>query len=179
MATGWKCFNLYLVFAGALAACCGCHTKEGGRKSEYYSTLRLHLEADRDPAMRNEVVAVCREHPISVNVQSAPLLTEGSVQGAKVVEVLGGFALSIQFDHQGTLLLEQYTTLNRGRKLVVFAQFGEKMKENRWLAAPVISRRITDGVLLFTPDATREEAEQIALGLNHVAKKVQSKWSSE
>ena len=74
--------------------------------------------------------------------------------------------MSIQFDHQGTLLLEQYSTLNRGRKFAIFTQFGDKLKESRWLAAPIISRRITDGLLMFTPDATREEAEQIARGLN-------------
>src|SRR5437867_3418861 len=170
-------FNLYLLLAGALALSCGCRTAGSGRKNQL-STLRLHLEADRDPAVRNEVVGIFREHPISVNVQAAPLLTEGNVAEAKVVEVLGGFALSIQFDHQGTLLLEQYSTLNRGRKFAIFTQFGDKLKESRWLAAPIISRRITDGVLIFTPDATREEAEQIALGLNHVAKKVQGKAST-
>ena len=71
----------------------------------------------------------------------------------------------------GTALLEQCTTRNRGRRIAIFSQFGEKMKDYRWLAAPVISRRITDGVLVFTPDATREEAEEIAAGLNNVAKK--------
>jgi hypothetical protein len=33
-----------------------------------------------------------------------------------------------------------------------------------------MNKRITDGVLVFTPDTTREEAENIALGLNNVAK---------
>jgi hypothetical protein len=45
--------------------------------------------------------------------------------------------------------------------------------ESRWLAAPVIPRRISNGVLTFTPDASREEADLIAIGLNNVAKKVQ------
>jgi hypothetical protein len=42
----------------------------------------------------------------------------------------------------------------------------------------MIARRLTDGVLVFTPNATREEADEIALGLNNVAKKVkkQSKF---
>ena len=57
-------------------------------------------------------------------------------------------------------------------EIAIFSQFGEEMKDYRWLAAPVINRRISDGVLVFTPDATREEAEEIALGLNNVAKKV-------
>ena len=37
------------------------------------------------------------------------------------------------------------------------------------MAAPRIARRISNGVISFTPDATRDEAEQIAIGLNNVA----------
>jgi preprotein translocase subunit SecD len=88
--------------------------------------------------------------------------------------VVGGFALRIQFDHAGTALLEQYSASNRGKKIAVFCQFGEKLKDVRWLAAPVISRRISDGIFVFTPDATREEAEEIAVGLNNVFKKTQT-----
>jgi preprotein translocase subunit SecD len=109
-----------------------------------------------------------------VNVDKTPFLNESNVSGAKVVDVVGGFALRIQFDHAGTAMLEQYTVANRGRKIAVLSQFGEELKNLRWLAAPFISRRITDGVLLFTPDATREEAEEIALGLNNVVKKTQT-----
>jgi preprotein translocase subunit SecD len=85
---------------------------------------------------------------------------------------VGGFALRIQFDHRGTILLEEYTTANRGRMVAIFSQFGDELKDYRWLAAPVISRPITDGVLIFTPDTNREEAEEIATGLNNVSKKV-------
>ena len=34
---------------------------------------------------------------------------------------------------------------------------------------PRIATRITDGVLAFTPDATRAEAERIVRGLNNAA----------
>jgi len=39
------------------------------------------------------------------------------------------------------------------------------------LAAPLIQRRISDGVLSFTPDATRADTDEIALGLNNEAVK--------
>ena len=45
--------------------------------------------------------------------------------------------------------------------------------ELRWLAAPILQQRIRDGLLVFTPDATREEAERIVRGLKNVAKTVQ------
>jgi len=49
------------------------------------------------------------------------------------------------------------------------------LKNERWLAAPVISRRIPDGVLVFTPDASRAEADDIVLGLNNIAREVEKK----
>ena len=55
----------------------------------------------------------------------------------------------------------------------IFCQFGEKLGKARWLAAPVISRRNSNGLLVFTPDADREEAAEIELGLNNLARKTQ------
>src|SRR5262245_60416851 len=120
------------------------------------------------------MVQVLRDHPITINVEKSPILTEAWVKEAKVVDVMDGFALRVEFDDHGTLVLEACTAENRGRRFAIVAQFGESLKETRWLAAPLISHRIADGVLTFTPDATREEAEQIVLGLNNVARKVQS-----
>ena len=79
-------------------------------------------------------------------------------------------SIFVQFDRRGTWLLEQYTTANRGRRIAIMSQFGQV----RWLAAPKISKPITDGTLVFTPDATREEADRIVRGLTNVAKKMQS-----
>ena len=62
-----------------------------------------------------------------------------------------------------------------GKRFAIFCKFGEHLKNERWLAAPVISRRIADGVLIFTPDATREEADEIVLGLNNVGREVEKK----
>ena len=172
----WCRFNIYLALISTLAALCGCQLLGLSGSKELLSTFRLHLETERDGTKANEFVPIYREKPVMVNVEKEPFLTEANIAEAKVIDVVGGFALRIRFDRPGTALLEEYTTANRGRKIAVFSQFGEKIKDSRWLAAPIIARRITDGVLTFTPDATREECEEIALGLNHVARKVQT-WT--
>ena len=69
-------------------------------------------------------------------------------------------------------MLEQGTIGNRGRKIAIFCRSGKDMKEFRWLAAPAITHRISDGVFIFTPDASRGEAEEIVAGLNNVSKKM-------
>jgi preprotein translocase subunit SecD len=170
----WCRFNIYLAMALAVAAVCGCRTSPESRAKKQLSTLRLHLETSRGASTVSQLVPIYREQPLMVNVETMPFLNESNISEAKVVDVVGGFALRLQFDHAGATLLEQYTTANRGRKIAVFSQFGDKLNTFRWLAAPLISRRISDGVFIFTPDANREEAEEIARGLNNVAKKTRT-----
>ena len=45
--------------------------------------------------------------------------------------------------------------------------------------APAVSKRISDGLFVFTPDASREEADEIVMGLNNVAKKMHGNWMHE
>ena len=162
-------FNIYLLVALlATLGAAGCQSF--GKKKEA-STLRLHLEVNRDGSDQNAPVPINRSDPIYVNVQKQPFLDEGRVVKAEVIEVMGGFAIFIQFDRQGTWLLEQYSTANKGRHVAIESEFGEA----RWLAAPVMNKRISDGTLVFTPDATHAEAERIVRGLNNVAKASQDK----
>jgi hypothetical protein len=170
-------FNLYLTLAVLLGSVVGCKTAHSEDR-KVLSTLRLHLETRPDPMGRTEVVEVYRGSPVKFSIDKAPFLTEASVKEAKVIEVTGGFALQIQFDRQGSWLLEQYTSGNRTKHIVVASQFvgpGEdKINKGRFLAAPQINNHITDGLFIFSPDASREETERIALGLNHVAKKLET-----
>ena len=169
-------FNTYLLVVAAAAglAACGCESIAEKAHPKLLSTLRVHIESSFDATKANEAIPVYREKPVWLTVDKQPILTEGDVSSASVVDAVGGYVLSIQFDHRGTELLEETTAANHGRRLVVFSQFGDKLKDYRWLAAPMISHRISDGVLVFTPDATREETEEIALGLNNVSKKVRT-----
>ncbi len=170
-------FNLYLAVAAAVAAMCGCQSAAPSSSGEQkpkklLSTLRLYLETSRSGAQQYEAVPIYRREPVMVTISKVPFLTEGQVSEARVIEVGGDFALQITFDHTGTSLFEACTTANRGKRIAVFSQFGEHITSTRWLAAPAITRRVSDGVFTFTPDATRQEAEEIALGLNNVSKKV-------
>jgi hypothetical protein len=158
-------FNYYLCGLALLLVVGGCATTEDRDKKKEASTLRLHLEADPDDGKNTSMVPIYRNTPVAVSIQKAPFLDEGNLINAAVVDVIGGFAIQVQYDFRGKLALESTTAANRGRKVAVFSQF----TEGRWLAAPMINKRIDDGVFTFTPDATREEAERIVNGLNNIA----------
>jgi hypothetical protein len=158
-------FNAYL--AVALFALCGAGCQTFKKKEA--STLRIHQEVNRDGTDKNGPVPVYRQNPVYVNVEHSPFLTEASIAKASLVDALGSFQIMIQYDRRGTWLLEQYSTAHRGRRIAIFSQFGQA----RWLAAPILQNRISDGLLVFTPDATREEAERIVRGLSNVARTMQ------
>ncbi len=170
-------FNLYLTAVLALGLVCGCHT-EKSKREKVLATLRLHQEIQNDPTGKSEVVIVHRDPEVKLRIDKQAFLTGSAVKEAKVIDVLGGFALTLQFDRQGTWLLEQYAADSRGRHIAIFSQFvepgEEKLNQGRWLAAPLMSNVITNGLLTFTPDSTREEADQIALGLNNVARMLET-----
>jgi hypothetical protein len=165
-------FNLYLLasaLALPLALACGCKTAGQHRQDKVVSTFRLHLEENPGSG---ESTALIQLAGVELYVNNQPFLDERSVTNATVVDTRdGGYAMRVQFDKHGTLVLDSVTTALRGRRIAIFTQFGAgKPEHSRWLAAPY-GAPITDGVLLFTPAATREESEEIVLGLNHAAKK--------
>jgi preprotein translocase subunit SecD len=170
MITGRARFNLYLLVVLVTIAACGCRTHKDNKKKEL-ATFRVYLEAGPQDTDRSVQIPIYRAHPFQMLVQNQPFLTEVQVASAKVVDALGGFDLQIQLNHEGTLLLQQYSANNRGKHFAIFTQFGEKGKGARWLAAPVFERMMSDGLIQFTPDASREEADEIALGLNNTARK--------
>jgi hypothetical protein len=167
----WHRFNIYLAVAVALVLVCGCRSAEGKRKRQP-ATLRLYVEDNPDRSKRTDSIAV---GGIQLNVQSEPFLTEAFIKQAEIINVTGGFAVKIQYDRHGSWVFEQLTGSNRGRRLAIFSQWvapnQTKVNKGRWLAAPLITTHTDNGMLVFTPDATREEADIIVLGLNNVAKK--------
>lgn len=158
--------NLFLALT-ALALLCGCQTD---RRDKETSALRVHLETKASGAGLSQTISVLRATPLLVTVANTPILTEANVVAARVIDAPGGFGLEIQFDENGRWILEQYSAANPGRHFVIFGQWGSSPNDARWLAAPLITRRIANGVLSFTPDMSRAEADRFVLGLNNVAK---------
>jgi hypothetical protein len=154
-----------------LALLCGCQTLRHRQKGPV-GALRVHIQTNPNPLGTGQTISVVRSDPVLVTIARNPILTEANVVAAKVIDSPGGFAIEIQFDENGTWLLEQYSAANPGGHFAVFGQWGDKLANGRWLAAPLITHRIANGVLAFTPDAARAEADQLVLGLNHVAAKI-------
>jgi preprotein translocase subunit SecD len=178
MIIGRSRFNIYLL-ALLVAGTCGCRTakeKEQKKKEKQFATLSVHIEVVPNSMDFSMAVPVFRDKPMTVTIDKDPFLTEAQVSAASVVEVVGGFVLELKFERRGAALLEQYSMVYPGKHLAIFSRFGGDKTEGRWLAAPKLTYRLANGVLTFTPDATREEAEQIALGLNNVAKKIAEKY---
>jgi preprotein translocase subunit SecD len=165
-------FNIYLILGLALLAL-GCQTSEERQKKKQITTLRFFREANHYDKNFSQQVTIGRHLPMLLALEKSPFLHEAYVTRAEVTKEAGDtFAIRVQFDRHGAWLLEQVSAANIGRRIAISSQFDQP----RWLAAPVVSRRITDGVLVFTPDASREEAERIVRGLNNVAAKNKDKF---
>jgi len=164
-------FNNNLLSGLLVVAALGCTSpgatsdaKAKGSKRDA-TLLRIFQETGEDGRSGGTPVPVYRASPVPVYIDKAWFLDEGQVEQAAVVNVLDGFAIQIKFNVQGTWALESATTAKKGYRIVIWAQWTEA----RWLAAPLMSQPIKDGVVSFTPDATREEAERIVRGLNNLA----------
>jgi preprotein translocase subunit SecD len=173
MMTGVGRFNTYLLLL-AVGLCVGCKTSEERRRDKVVATFRLHLETSQGATDSTAVIQIAG---VQLAVNNNAFLDETSVTNAAVVDTRdGGFAIQIQYNRHGTLVLDTVTTANRGRHIAIFTQFGPgKLEQSRWLGAPYIGSSLSGGVLIFTPNSTRSEAEQVVRGLNNVAKKLKKK----
>jgi len=154
-------FNTYFCLFLALLVAGGCET---GKKKDY-AAIELHLEVNSDGGSDNESITVFRSNPQTFNVEKNAFLDMADVVDAKVIDDMGGYKIQLKFNWRGTQVLGGMTAAHIGKRIGIYAVFGG----NRWLAAPVITKQITDGAYTFTPDASREEADRIVRGLNAVA----------
>ncbi len=162
-------FNLYLlplVFCLLLSGC-----TLWPHKHEPVAILRIHVESESSAVGSNKSISVLRSQPMMINISTDPILTEADVVSARLLSNPGGFAVEIKFEDTAGWRLEQYSASNPGKHLAIFAQWSDQPSDGRWLAAPRIAHRIATSSLVFTPDASHEEAEKLVAGLNLAAKK--------
>ncbi|MGH8025084.1 MAG: hypothetical protein ACRED1_15955 [Limisphaerales bacterium] len=169
-------FNLFLLLSALAPVLAGCEAFH--HKHEPLSALAVYVSVAPNtatgPFSGAKTVSVLRADPVKVTIDTQPILTEQDVVAAKVINTPDAPAIDIQFSPMGTVVLEQYSATNPGGHFVILGKWGKDLQYTRWLMAPLITTRITDGVLSFTPDMSRDEANQFVLGLNNVAKQKQS-----
>ncbi len=154
----------------------GCQTNSHSKKDEPLASLMVHLEASPYAADPTEEAHIMRTDPVTVIVQKEPFLTEADLADAKLVDTVGGFSLQLQLRQHGTWILEETSTDNQGKRAVIFSQFGTATnKIQRWLGVFKMVRRVSTGVITFTPDTSREEAELLVSGLTNMVHEVSKK----
>lgn len=170
----WR-FNLHFVVLATLLAV-GCSSPDDKIRKRQIASLRIHVEGRRN-IMVEGPKAVFRNGTV-VNILNDAALSDMSLVSAELVDdPVGGFRIKLAFDAHGKSKLEALSIDHREKRLAVFASWstGSKDKEMageaRWLAAPAMYSRNGTGILVFTPDATRAEAEIIVRGLNRMIKK--------
>ena len=157
-----------MAFVLAAGVGLGCQSTGKKKPGENYSLIMLYLEQNNDGTKYSRQMAVYRADPFIFYVNSKPFLTTADLEKASFMEARGGFALQFQFNRHGTAVLESFTASNKGRRIAIFCQFTEP----RVLAAPMITQRNTTGIIRFTPDCSRAEAERIIKGLNTAIKEI-------
>jgi hypothetical protein len=173
-------FNLFLALGVLLLAFCGCQGVEkdlGMKKDQAMGTMRVHIELPPENAGAinvSQTISLLRADPVQITIDKDAILTEAHALSAKLVSTPAAPAVEVRFEDKGAWVLEQYSAANPGRHFVIFAQWGTNLNEGRWIAAPLITHRIKDGVLSFTPDMSKEEVDLFVKGLNNVIKQDQT-----
>jgi hypothetical protein len=176
MRNAMPCFNAVLavlVFSSVCSSAADASSGKARRNAKPLKHIRLYLETRHDIPERSMEASVGRSSPMKFVVEKLPFLSEIHVERASLVEELGGFQLRIEFNRVGKQLLENYTSAAIHRHLLVMTDIDG---DARWIAAPLIRRRIRDGVLVFSPDASRDEMNRLVEGLNREARKREKQW---
>jgi len=165
-----RAFKTFMLLVAALQlTACSSSSDGKPKKDKEITTLRLHMESNAYSPERTSLIPIGRGPLMYVRLDKPWVLNEGDVLRASVIDNIdntGTWAIAVQFDGHGTILLDNITSRYHLMRIGIWARYTEA----RWLAAPMITRRITNGLFVFTPDCSREEAERIVLGLNHVAR---------
>ena len=148
-------------------------SKKKEKKPKLIKSVRIYVETKHDIEERSLPAVVGRSSPMKFLVEKLPILNEVHVENAVLLDQPGSFQVMIKFNSLGSRILESYTAAAAGRHLLVMTEIEE---EGRWIAAPLIRRRLGDGKLVFTPDASREDMDRLVKGLNQLVEKNRKQW---
>lgn len=143
------------------------------KKPKLIKSIRVYVETKHDIEERSLPAVVGRSSPMKFMVEKLPILNEVHVEAAALVDQPGGFEVRVKFNSLGARILESYTAAAAGRHLLIMTEID---KEGRWIAAPLIRKRLGDGNLTFTPDASRDEMDRLVKGLNQLVEKNRKQW---
>ncbi|MGE3308597.1 MAG: hypothetical protein AB7O66_01410 [Limisphaerales bacterium] len=143
------------------------------KKPKLIKNIRVYLETKHDIEERSLPAVVGRSSPMKFMVEKLPILNEVHVESARLLDQRGSFQVQIKFNSLGSRILESYTAAAAGRHLLIMTEIDD---EGRWIAAPLIRRRLGDGKLVFSPDATREQMDLLVRGLNELVEKNRKQW---
>ena len=150
--------QIWLVMAMLIATGCALF---GGRKP---MTLRIHEQADGAVPEGHRREVQIPKTGLTLIVDPFPVLTERDVEVAELYETSGGLAVMLRFDAHGMFVLDEVTTRDRDRYLVVFLN-------DRPVTARLVDQRLVHGQFLLEGDFTDAEARQLIDDLNRMAKK--------
>lgn len=143
------------------------------KKPKLIKSLRVYLETKHDIEERSLAAVVGRSSPMKFMVEKLPILNEVHVEAARLIDQPGGFEVQVKFNSLGSRILESYTAAAAGKHLLIMTEIAN---EGRWIGAPLIRRRLGDGKLTFTPDASREDMDLLVRGLNELVEKNKKQW---
>jgi hypothetical protein len=166
-------FNIILAMLLLLPL--GCKSSEERKRAKEATFMRFHIESNVDGTQHNARVPVYRSSPMMVGVERNAALDEEFMDNVELVaaDEFGNQAIKVTFNDAGKRRLDYVTSSYKGLRLVVQARW----TETRWLAAPLMTKRISDGVFIFTPDASPEECERIVAGLKNVIAKLKKPYT--
>lgn len=157
----------------------GCESTNTSKKADpdkdAVATIRFHIEVD-DRSSGFQTISVVRSSPVQLKVEKEAAIDERDVKSARIIESNGSFLIGIEFNLHGRMVLEMSSVAHLGRRLAIQSIWstGKETPNSRWLAAPQMTMALRDGSVAFTPDASREEARKIVVGLNHIAVKLKN-----
>lgn len=190
-----RMFNFFFHSAVISILCCmmvftfsGCETtstKENSHKSQEaaqkkkekenrkkYSLVKFFLETPEGSQNKIQEIEVYRAYPERITIGTMPFIDERDFKDVNIVETPDeGFMIEFILTSEGSSILQNITGRYRGRRIIIFANFGDP----RYLGAPKIEKIITNGILRITPDASREEAERFVLGMKNTIREIKRK----